>query len=262
MGHVRLGRLPATRQWREVVELLNTDGTIAGLAHAVERAADHALAKAVDDPAFVEVLWRLLKIPEAVAAPNLVEALSKIGIHVPDEPSLDDVLAGFDAALEVARRSNMRGVTDLGLIAKAAAISALKSLVDERAPTLWARTPRDDLATLATFTSGARFADLAQRFFTNMLERHLNYFLDRETPRHIGPGRIIRSIADMNYFDGELRRHCQETTVIMINYAQVWLGKNRFHLGKDLSRTDVRNFASYAFTKIRAELSMRSGMVA
>lgn len=48
-------------------------------------------------------------------------------------------------------------------------------------------------------------------------------------------------------------------SVIMRAFAKDWLGKNRFHLDKDLSRRDAAGFAAHAFTKIRAELSRRSG---
>lgn len=259
MGHIKLGKPPVTREWRKVIELLHDSGRpISELAAAVERAADASLSQAADDPAFVEAFYRLLQIPAAVKSSNIQENLARLGIHVPLSPTLDDVLVGLDQALEVARRRLQRGATDFGLIAKASAISALKSLVHERAPTLWGASANDDLATLATFASPKGFGDLARRFFTNMLESHLNYFLDRETPRHIGVGRRLKSIGDLADFDLAVRRHCEETTLIMHRYAQDWLGKNRFHLGKELDRDDARDFASYAFAKIRTEMSARS----
>lgn len=60
-------------------------------------------------------------------------------------------------------------------------------------------------------------------FFTNVLEGHLQYFLDREIPRHIGNGGSIRSVADTSYFESALRRHCRETTIIMRAFAKDWL---------------------------------------
>src|SRR5690606_18254496 len=110
-----------------------------------------------------------------------------------------------------------------------------------------------------TFASTEHFGELAQRFFTNLLDGHLHYFLEREIPRHIGPGNFLQSVADTRYFDGSVKRHCAETTVIMRAFARDWLGKNRFHLDKDLSRRDAAGFAAHAFTKIRTELSRRSG---
>lgn len=261
MGHIRLGDPPATRKWREVVALLDEhDIPIADVTRGVERACDKSLAQAVNDPAFVEALWLLLKIPLASREDDFQSALAMLGLKTPPEPTLTDILAGFVDAIERARRRGGREVTDFSLIARNAAISALQSLTFERAPSLWRPTVEDERTTIATFASTERFGELAQRFFTNLLQGHIQYFLDREIPRHIGTGGMIRSVADTSYFEGAVHRHCQETTLIMRAFANDWLGKNRFHLGKDLTREDAAGFAAFAFTKVRRELSNRSGL--
>lgn len=260
MGHVRLGNPPTTRKWREVVDLLNAgDVHIPDIADAVERACDRSLADAVNDPAFVEALWLFLKVPKAASSDDFAGELRKLRLRVPDTPTVTDILAAFDEAIEDVRRRSRQSLTDFGQIAKGAAISALQSLVNDRLPSLWEATREDERTTLATFASTERFGELAHRFFTNLLEGHLQYFLEREIPRHIGPGSFLQSVGDARHFDGTVKRHCTETTVIMRAFAKDWLGKNRFHLDKDLSRRDAAGFAAHAFTKIRAELSRRSG---
>ena len=126
-----------------------------------------------------------------------------------------------------------------------------------RLPSLWEATAEDERTTLATFTSTERFGELAQRFFTKLLEGHIQYFLDREIPRHIRPGSFIQSVGDAADFDDAVARHCSETTLIMRAFARDWLGRTQFHLDRKLSRQDVAGFASFAFTKIRTELSFR-----
>jgi hypothetical protein len=44
--------------------------------------------------------------------------------------------------------------------------------------------------------------------------------------------------------------------------AKDWLGKNRYHLGKELTREDAAAFAAYAFKKVRRELSLRGAVAA
>jgi hypothetical protein len=143
------------------------------------------------------------------------------------------------------------------VLARNAAVGALQGVLQNRVPTLWLPTAEDERTTLATLITTERFGELAQRFFTNLLRGHIQYFLDREVPRHIGPGSFVQSVADTAYFDSAVQRHCGEATFIMRAYAKDWLGKNRFHLGKDISRDDVTGFATYAFTKIRTELAAR-----
>ncbi|WP_156460107.1 hypothetical protein [Mesorhizobium sp. Root157] len=166
-----------------MVDLLNQgDVSVSDLAEAVEQAADRSLAEAVDDPAFVEALWLFLKVPQAASSEDFAAALGKLGLQVPESPTVTDVLAAFDGAIEKARGQNKRSLTDFSLIAKGAAIAALQGLVNDRLPTLWKSTREDERTTLATFASPERFGELAQRFFTNLVGFHaeLSRFFHRE----------------------------------------------------------------------------------
>ena len=263
MGHIRLGIPPATRQWGQVVELLAADRhAIEDIALAVEEAADRSLSTAVNDHGFIEALWLLLSIPQALAAEDDISALHAIGIHLEAGAGLTDLAAGMEAALEGFRRRSPVPTSDLALMSRDAAIATLVGLALDRAPSLWAASIDDERATIASFASTTNFGELAQRFFTNVLHGHLRYFLDREVSRHIRPGSALSSVADADYFDEAVRRHCRETTLIMRAFAREWLGKNRFYLDKDISRRDAAAFAAHAFTKIRAELHNRSSRVA
>jgi hypothetical protein len=238
--------------------LAEADVSVADLADAVAGASEKSLARATKDPAFVEALWLLLKIPEAATGERFSEALRQLGVSVPEDASLIDVVVGMDAAIEKAQRQHAPNVTDLGEMAKHAAVAALQGVVHERLPTLWAPSRQDERTTLATLAAPERFGELCQRFFTNLVEHNLQYFLDRETPKHVGPGRMAQSVGDLVLFDRDVRRHCEETTIIMRAFARDWLGHNVFHLRKDISRADAAGFATVALKKIRKELSARN----
>ncbi|MGN6470479.1 MAG: hypothetical protein ACTHLC_12945 [Rhizobiaceae bacterium] len=235
---------------------------IAEIARAVERAADRSLSLAVNDPTFVEALWLLLTVPIAMKEKDPSPALAELGIHVPADPTLTEIMAAFGDAVDRLRRRATRGVTDFGLLACNAAMSALLDMTAEREPQLWQATPEDQRTTIATFVSTERFGELAQRFFTNVLEGHLHYFLDREIPRQIDRGGRFKSVGDTGAFEAAVRNHCRETTLIMRAFARDWLGANRYHRNKDLTRKDTAAFASYAFKKVRGELNRRSAMAA
>lgn len=263
MGHVRLGRIPTTRKWKEVVKLLGeADIEISRVAEAVEKACDRSLASAVKDPVFIEALWLFLKIPQAARVDDFASALGKLELDVPKDPTMTDVLVAVDAALEDVRCRNSGALSDFGPIAKNAAISALRALANDRNPALWTPTREDERTTLATFASTERFGELTQRFFSKLMAGHIQYFLDRAVPAHIGAGRALQSVSDTRMFDEMVDRHCIETTYIMRAFARDWLGNNRFHLGRELSRRDATGFAAHVFTKINAERSRRSGLQA
>ena len=50
MGHIRLGRLPRTKRWNEVVELIGGSASSAAVASATLDAAEGDLARAASDP--------------------------------------------------------------------------------------------------------------------------------------------------------------------------------------------------------------------
>jgi hypothetical protein len=57
MGHVRLGKPPASKKWREIVGYLaEADVCVAELADAVAAASEKSLARATKDPAFIEAV--------------------------------------------------------------------------------------------------------------------------------------------------------------------------------------------------------------
>jgi hypothetical protein len=262
MGHIRLGKLPASQKWRDVVALLDARGgpLVSSLAAAVEHAADRAFDSALGDPGFIEALWLLINIPAAAKADDFAASLEALGITVRSDPSVPEVLAALDRKLQRVRRDSHRQTTDFSIIARNSALGALQSLWRQQTPSLWTPTRVDEQTSLASLASTENFGLLAQSFFAGFLKRHLRYFLDRRLAHHVHPGSFATSVADLNTFDGALRRHCDETTLIMRGYARDWLGKNQHHLNKVISRPDVSAFAAHAFTKIRSELEARGSV--
>lgn len=57
MGHSRMGVLPATRKWREVVELIGGGADVAEIASAASKAAESSMATASGDPAMRESMF-------------------------------------------------------------------------------------------------------------------------------------------------------------------------------------------------------------
>jgi hypothetical protein len=104
-----------------------------------------------------------------------------------------------------------------------------------------------------------KFAGLAHTFYSSFVDRVIHYYVDRNLHRMIGPDRIARSIHDLETFNGAIRRHCNESALIIRTFARDWLGKNHYRDGKAISRADVRAFSSHAVEKIRNELAIRKG---
>jgi Trypsin len=65
---IRLGRLPATKRWQQVVALLAQGAPTEKVAGASAQAAEHALEHARGDPALLQSFWFLTQIPLQVGA--------------------------------------------------------------------------------------------------------------------------------------------------------------------------------------------------
>jgi hypothetical protein len=75
----------------------------------------------------------------------------------------------------------------------------------------------------------------------------------------VGEGRIAATIADMDTFNASIRRHCDESALIMRAFARDWLGKNYYKDGREILRDDIKRFSAYVVEKIGIELENRRG---
>ncbi|MCW5716246.1 MAG: hypothetical protein KIS68_00295 [Bauldia sp.] len=260
MGHQRLGKLPAHRLLPEIVRFLVTGGApTEALVDQVTEVGQDALKLALKDPVFVEALWLLVRVPQAAASKDFPAALSDLGMAVVAPTSLSDVLVSYDRAIEKVQRRLHAGATDLGEIARRAGLAALGEAVQGALPTLWAPTATDVRASVAALKGTEQFAALAHRFYANFVERVIHYYVDRNLHNMVGAGRAARSVYDLRAFNDSIRRHCDESALIMRAFAKDWLGKNHYKDGKQISKDDVRRFSAHAVEKIRIELDIRKG---
>ena len=128
MGHVRLGVLSKSKKWQQVVEELRLGAGVDTIAASAADAAEASLQGASGDPALLHTFWLLTQIPLAARGPAFAEDLLRLGLQVPDKPSLMDVAAAFSGAVDrYARERKER--TDLGEMAQMAAIERLLGML-------------------------------------------------------------------------------------------------------------------------------------
>ena len=87
MGHVRLGVLPKSRKWRQVVEELRLGSGVDVVAASAADAAVTALRTASNDPAFLHALWLLTQVPLAARGPEFSQDLQRLDVQVPIGPA-------------------------------------------------------------------------------------------------------------------------------------------------------------------------------
>ena len=142
MGHVRLGVLPASKKWAEVVRLLEDGANVPELANAVAVAAENEIIAARGDPTLASTVWLLTQLPLAARSDRYAAELAALGFPQGSDASLVNIVAGFSAAVTNQQSSASRR-TDLGVLAQQAAAETLSTLVGARMPSLFGISAED-----------------------------------------------------------------------------------------------------------------------
>ncbi len=255
MGHIRLGTLPQSKKWRDVVRLLDSSALLEEVAEAAANASETDLRRASEDPNFQFVTQLLVKLPLLARAPGFEAAMANLGIEASALGSVTGLLAGLDDAISQ-RAFDQGRSSDAGEIARAALLESLSVQMRDRLPTLFDPTPQEVRKALASFASGQNFAGLARDFFARLSYRSLDYYLSRELANHTGTGKRFVDDADRMAFDRALSQHTFEASRIVEEFAGGWYGKTVWK-EQTLSQEKINDFTRYAFKKMRSELGRR-----
>lgn len=252
MGHIRLGNLPRTRKWIQVIDLIDSGGSAPKIASATMDAAQRGLSKAAEDPGLIHSAWLLMQIPLAAREGDFVARLRQIGLQVSDNPHLFDVVGAFNDAVDAHLR-DYGGRSDLGEMAQMAASESMTALGTHRTRSLLETTPEDVQKAFRSFSTRAQFGILAKDFFGRLTKRYLTYFLSRELSNHVGgDGRFI-NIDQHAKFNHALELHCKQAARIIQTFAGGWFSKTNYERG--ITSEETARFVHVALKKLRAELA-------
>lgn len=257
MGHQRVGKLPATRQWNAVIDLIAGGADVSSIAAASADAAESSLAAYSDDRTVRWAFFLLTQIPLAARQDDFTGALKKLGLEV-DRPDLIQISVAFIKAVDerVARRRS-----DLGEMVALSAAESLQSVAGHSLDDLFgvqANAPDRTKEVLAGLATVKQFGVLAEDFFDRLLRRHLGYYLSRELPRHVGVSRRFSSCREHDEFEKAFTMHCREAARITFRFAGEWLSKTNHEGGIDEKRAG--GFVFIALDKLRRELRQRRGL--
>jgi len=93
MGHLRLGSLPDTARWRDVVELVAEGAPVAGVAQSTLDAAQRGLDAARADEGLAHAVYLLAHVTIAARDEStFVQRLADLGLQVPANPNVYDLV--------------------------------------------------------------------------------------------------------------------------------------------------------------------------
>jgi hypothetical protein len=263
LGHTRLGLLPKSRSWNQVVETLtgsrlrelpvsSAASRINIVAAQTLKAARTILAKASDDAGVRYTFYLLTQLALASRRPDWRIELDEHGIALSDQSSLFDLVAEVQGAIDRHVGGTPSGATDLSEMAQQAVGEALTSMLAARTASLFGDADSNDLKkALRTLSTKKGFGQLGQRFFGRFVARFLNFHLSRATAAGIGSPRL-QDLGRIGEFNEALITHCDESARIVRDFCGDWYSKTDYEQGIDLANSS--RFLAIAVKKLRSEL--------
>ncbi len=254
MGHIRLGRLPKTQNWQDLVGLLSVPGPDpARVAAATARGAHLRLRRLSTDTSLTYCFWLLTRLASAARRPDFVDALGDLGL----EARSSDSVAGFISQVSDRVRDEVGQHPESGPFSDLAADAltrALTETVGTEGRSLFGSSLEDLERALRKHASPDRFAVVTQRFFGDFLARTLRFYVDKELPQHVGVGGFA-DIGQSAAFVEDLDRYTRQSAVIVQQFAADWFSKHDWQTGGAIGRDDAERFVAVALRKLRKELA-------
>lgn len=255
MGHIRLGRLPKSTVWNEVVELLEqAPEDVAGIAGAVLEASEADLNNRAALDAVADGFWILLRLAQSVDGSGVISELRDIGVSASDDTPLLRVLGDLGEELRYSGAVGDQG-GHLREMAGLAMRKALLETVGAQGADLFESTAAQIEAGFRRWAGGERFGRVTQLYLGDFLARVLAAGVDRELSQHVGREGSYADVGDSRAFADALDRYGRETAGIARRFASDWYARNHWHLRRVLTRRAARRFSAVALRKLQSDLT-------
>ena len=254
MGHERIGILPTSKKWREIVDQIAgmsvSEDEVADIAQKTIRNVRDGFRHLAQDDGLLSTFEFFVNLAVASRENNPQISLSETGVELPENPTP----LAFAKAVNEYVDPKMDSF-EYGEIAQKAAGDAISGWYDQNQPTMenLFNSVEDPFEVWRKAGDGAGFCELSRLFFAKFTQRYLEYFLAREASA------ALRSIDDRIEFGQHLEdhvnsisRHAFETSKITQSFAAGWFNKNARE-GVP-SQKSIKGFLNTALGKMRDAL--------
>jgi len=260
MGHTRLGEIPKSRKWKDVVALMTNAEIVSSnpffrdeveiIALKTLDAAETGIDKALNDVGLQYAFYLLTQLALSSREENWEEKLSTHQIDVSNLNSTFELISEIQISIDDYIFENGRA-TDISEMAQQSVGETISKLVEPKANTLFGSGKEEIQSAIKSLSTKKGFADLGQKFFGHFMTHYLNFFLSRVTASQIGTGKM-RSVEDVSKFNQVLQTHCEQTARIVRDYCGEWYSKTEYMKGINIQNTS--DFMTVALKKLKSEL--------
>ena len=254
MGHERVGALPRTQKWRDIVDQLGEaaglEDDVANIAVAILENVRSQFNNIHADDGVVAAFQFLVALAKSATLGDLEGSTFSPEIDLERGPSTLFLIGELRSWVETQQASTEYG--DIATRASAETISLWSAKQGMQANLFTG--PSDPKHIWQQADNGAGFCEVSRLFFSKFTERYLNYFLGREASASMS------SIHERDRFASQLSAHIEgvstyafETSRITQSFAAGWFNNH----ARDTipSKEESRAFLSVAFGKMREELT-------
>ncbi len=254
MGHIRLGRLPKSKPWAKVLQVLEGDSfNASSLAAAIAATAQREFSAFQHDPGINYCFWVLVRIATAARTEDFAGELRRLGIQI------DHVASGLTFVQRVAnaieQELTRRRHRDFFVqMAELTLRDVLSAAIVEQSRSLFGTGLPEIQSACRRFSTESRFGAISRQFFAALMSRVIQYTADKELSNYVGSGRNLTSPDAALSFQRDLQRYCFESARIVEDFAGGWLSKHNWKTNNDIPEHAAAGFTSYALEKICQEL--------
>lgn len=254
MGHERIGTLPKTERWRNIVNSIrnysDTNETIIDIAAQTTKNVRNRFQNIDNDGGVFAAFKFILTLSHFSRSNNAFEKLAAEGIDLPNNFNLYDL--AFSIQSYIAINSDSKEYSAFATQSIIETISEWAKLHQTNQSSLFDSND-NGLEIWQQASNGAGFCELSRLFFSKFTERYLKYFLEREAATNINNlyNRTQFNKNLENHVD-RISKHAFETSKITQSFAAGWF--NKYAKEKMPTNRRIQGFLSFAFKKINSEL--------
>jgi hypothetical protein len=259
MGHTRLGPIPKTRKWRDIVAAFVSESRGQGITSGEQvkqivsktfEAVQGALERVKGDLGLHYTIYLLTQLALASRNKEPETYLKRNGIELAEDANLVDLTAEIHNAIDRYVSANGKA-TDVSEMAQRAAGETLGRLAKTRSLDLFGGKRFQLLETMRGFSTKKGFGRMGQIFFGAFLARFLNFYLSKITAAETGK-KAIPQLGDLRRFNEILESHCLQSATIVRDFCGEWYAKTEYQKGINVENT--HRFLVVALEKLRSEL--------
>jgi hypothetical protein len=255
MGHIRLGFLPQTQQWKKIINLLASYGST----------SDDDIVKKIAYNTLVAIKTQYQKLPYNESIIKAISYLSILCLSAKQNDQLTylnshgfnlDKLSVYSLITNAQKLITTNNDSlEINQIAKDAMMQSLLSYqknYQNIKVTLFEDVSNNPFNHIG---DGKAFCELARYFFAHFTDRQIKYFIEREAAgsiaNYVNLNKFLSSLSSLSF---KIADHAFEISKIMQSFAAGWFNK---YSSTDLPDDDkVTSFLRIAFHKIHEEFQL------